>query len=199
MDSKINNMNKASLIDNFERKGVTLTQEEKKLILSSFQTVYVKKKDYLLTAGAVCDFEAFVVQGCFKEYCLDEKGEEHIIHFSIEDWWLADLESYNYERPSKIFIQALEDSEVLLIKKERKEALYDEIPVLEKIYRRMTQQECIALQRRIVNKLSMDATAEYEDFCKRYPSLVQRLTNIQIASYLGISQEFLSKIRSKKK
>lgn len=192
-------MNKASLIDNFERKGVPLTTEDKRTILASFTTQSIKKKEFLLIAGEVCDFEAFVVKGCFKEYCLDEKGVEHIIHFSIEDWWLADLESYNSDQPSKIYIQALEDSEILLIKKERKEALYEEVPSLEKIYRRMTQQECVALQRRIVNKLSMNASDEYEDFCIRYPSLVQRLTNIQIASYLGISQEFLSKIRSKNK
>lgn len=192
-------MNKASLIDNFERKGVPLSLPEKEIILSAFTTVHVKKKEYLLRAGEICDFEAYVIKGCFKEYCLDEKGDEHIIHFSIEDWWLADLESYNYDKPSTLFIQALEDSEILIIKKERKEALYDQVPSLEKIYRRMTQQECVALQRRIVNKLSMNASDEYEDFCTRYPSLVQRLTNIQIASYLGISQEFLSKIRSKKK
>ncbi|MCC9041419.1 Crp/Fnr family transcriptional regulator [Myroides sp. M-43] len=192
-------MDKASLIDNFERKGVILTTEEKELILASFQTVHVKKKDYLLKAGEVCDFEAFVIQGCFKKYCLDDKGDEHIIHFSIEDWWISDLESYNNGLPSRTSIQALEDSEILFITKEVKEALYDQVSGLERIYRRMTQQECAALQRRIINKLSMNATEEYEYFCNRYPSLLKRLTNIQIASYLGISQEFLSKIRSKKK
>lgn len=192
-------MNKASLIDNYERKGVTLSQKEKDIIFSAFKTVHVKKKEYLLKAGEVCDFEAFVIQGCFKKYCLDDKGDERIIHFSIEDWWIADLESYNTNEPSRTSIQALEDSEILYITKERKEALYEEIPILERIYRRMTQQECAALQRRIINKLSLNATEEYEYFCIRYPTLLQRLTNIQIASYLGISQEFLSKIRSKKK
>ncbi|MGL4584651.1 MAG: Crp/Fnr family transcriptional regulator [Flavobacterium sp.] len=192
-------MNKASLINNYERKGVILSQKEKDIIFSAFKTVLVKKKEYLLKTGEVCNFEAFVIQGCFKKYCLDDKGDEHIIHFSIEDWWISDLESYNTNEPSRTSIQALEDSEILYITKERKEALYEEIPRLERIYRRMAQQECAALQRRIINKLSLNATEEYEYFCMRYPSLPQRLTNIQIASYLGISQEFLSKIRSKKK
>lgn len=190
---------RASVIENFEKKGVALDEKERGIINSVFKTKLVSKKEYILTPGEICQFEAFVVQGCFKVYCLDEKGQEHIVHFSIEDWWLADLESYNYGKPSKLYIQALEDSEILIISKADKEALYDVIPALERIYRRMTQQECIALQRRIVNKLSMSATAEYEDFCSRYPDLVKRLSNIQIAAYLGISQEFLSKIRSRKK
>ncbi|MDM1451633.1 Crp/Fnr family transcriptional regulator [Myroides odoratimimus] len=192
-------MNRASLIDNFERKGVVLTPQEKERILASFNTVYLKKKDQLLVAGEVCNFQAFVVTGCCKVYFLDSTGQEHIIYFAIEDWWLADLESYHLGIPSKFYIQAIEDCELLMITKEVKEPLYKEIPVLERIYRLMLGQECVALQRRIVNKLSMDATAEYDDFCKRYPSLLSRLTNIQIASYLGISQEFLSKIKSKKK
>lgn len=192
-------MNRASLIDNLERKGVELTEKERELILASFDTLHIKKKEYLLKAGEVCDFQAFVVTGCCKVYFLDSQGQEHIIYFAVEDWWLADLESYHSNIPSKFYIQALEDCEILRIKKEVKEPLYKNIPVLERIYRIMLGQECVALQRRIINKLTMDAAMEYEDFCKRYPSLLQRLTNIQIASYLGISQEFLSKIRSKKK
>lgn len=192
-------MERALLIDNLERKGVELTNYEKELILTSFETVKLKKKEYLLKAGEVCDFQAFVVTGCCKVYILDSQGQEHIIYFAVEDWWLADLESYHTNSPSKFYIQALEDCELLCVSREVKEPLYSKIPVLERIYRLMLGQECVALQRRIINKLTMDAATEYEDFCKRYPSLLQRLTNIQIASYLGISQEFLSKIRSKKK
>lgn len=191
-------MKRACIIENFEQKGVVLDDNSKEIINTTFKTKLVSKREYILTPGEICQFEAFVVQGCFKVYCLDEKGQEHIVHFSIEDWWLADLESYNYNKPSKLYIQALEDSEILIISKSYKASLSDKIPELERIYRRMTQQECIALQRRIVNKLSMNATAEYEDFCSRYPELIKRLSNIQIAAYLGISQEFLSKIRSKK-
>ncbi|WP_286406055.1 Crp/Fnr family transcriptional regulator [Myroides marinus] len=192
-------MKRASLIDNLERKGVVLTDQERELILASFETIQFKKKEYLLKAGEVCDFQAFVITGCCKVYILDSQGQEHIIYFAVEDWWLADLESYHTNSPSKFYIQALEDCEVLRISRDVKEPLYDKIPALERIYRVMLGQECVALQRRIINKLTMDAAMEYEDFCKRYPSLLQRLTNIQIASYLGISQEFLSKIRSKKK
>lgn len=192
-------MKRASIIDNFERKGITFEEKEKQLILASFQTIHLKKKEYILNAGEVCGFQAFVVKGCCKVYFLDNQGQEHIIYFAVEDWWLADLESYHFSLPSKFYIQAIEDCELLWISKEVKEPLYKEIPVLERVYRLMLGQECIALQRRIMNKLSMDATTEYEDFCKRYPSLLKRLTNIQIASYLGISQEFLSKIRSKKR
>jgi len=191
-------MTKACLISNFEKKGVALSNVEREIIMNTFQTKLLKKKEYLLEAGTICDFEAFVVQGCFRVFCVDETGEEHIVHFSIEDWWLADLESYNFNKPSKLYIQALEDSEILIIHKKDKEELYTKVAPLERIYRIMTQQECVALQRRIVNELSMTGAQKYDDFCERYPLLVQRLTNIQIASYLGITQEFLSKIRKKR-
>ncbi|MTH29627.1 cyclic nucleotide-binding domain-containing protein [Myroides pelagicus] len=192
-------MVRASLIANLEKKGVVLSEDEKALVLTSFETVYLKKREYLLEEGEVCDFEVFVVSGCCKAYFIDDRGQDHIIYFAVEDWWLADLESYHLGTPTRYYIQALEDSEILRIPKIVKEPLYEKIPALERIYRLTLQQECVALQRRINNKLSMDAAMEYDDFCNRYPSLVQRLTNIQIASYLGISQEFLSKIRRRNK
>lgn len=187
---------RASLLKNI-KKYISLTNEEEKNLKESFQTVYVPKKTHLLEAGKICDFEAFVVSGCFRVYILDEKGQEHVLYFAIEDWWLADLDSYNHEKPSLLYMEALEDSEVLWIPKNRKEALYDEIKEFECMFRKMTQVQCVALQRRIIQNLSMNAEERYIDFCTRYPKIRARLTNLHIAAYLGISAEFLSKIRKK--
>lgn len=187
---------RASLLENI-KNYISLSYQEEELLKKSFQTVHVPKKTYLLEAGKVCDFEAFVVSGCFRIYLLDEKGQEYILYFAVEDWWLADLDSYNLEKPSLLYIEALEDSEVLWIPKHKKEALYGEIKEFERMFRMMTQRQCVALQRRIIQNLSMNAEERYVDFCVRYPKMRARLTNLQVAAYLGISHEFLSKIRRK--
>ena len=119
------------------------------------------------------------------------------MYFAIEDWWVADVDSFTNSKPSQLNIQALENSEVLLISKQNKEKLYQEIPEIEKLFRIMSQKNLVALQRRMIDNLSKTADQRYLDFLAKYPKITQRLSNIQIAAYLGVSPEFVSKIRRK--
>lgn len=151
----------------------------------------------MLCEGEVCTFEGFVTKGLFKVYHIDRNGFEQILYFAGEDWWITDIDSFTNEKPSSLFIEALEDSEVLLISKKKKELAYDRLPKIEKLFRVMTQKTHVALQRRMIDNLSKTAYQRYLDFIEKYPTLYNRLTNLQMAAYLGISHEFLSKIRRK--
>ena len=178
-------------------KHITLTEKELTEFCDLFQKKVVKKKTFLLREGELCKFEGFVTKGLFRVYHIDQNGFEQILYFAPENWWITDMDSFTNEIPSKLFIEAIEDSEVLLISKKDKELAYNNIQKIEKLFRVMTQKTHIALQRRMIYNLSKTADQRYIDFIEKYPQLFQRLTNLQIAAYLGISHEFLSKIRKK--
>ncbi|SNR54580.1 cAMP-binding domain of CRP or a regulatory subunit of cAMP-dependent protein kinases [Maribacter sedimenticola] len=187
---------KTSLI-NYILKHITLSTEELEGFCNLFNQKDVKKKYFLMREGEVCKFEGFVTKGLFRVYHIDSNGFEQVLYFAQENWWITDIDSFTNETPSQLYIQALEDSEVLLISKKDKEFAYNNIPKIEKLFRIMTQKTHIALQQRMIDNLSKTADQRYLDFIEKYPNLFQRLTNLQIAAYLGISHEFLSKIRRK--
>ena len=176
---------------------ITLSKKELESFCSLFNQKEVRKKHFLMQEGEICKFEGFVTKGLFRVYHIDSNGFEQVLYFAQESWWITDIDSFTNEKPSQLYIQALEDSEVLLISKKDKEFAYNNIPKIEKLFRVMTQKTHIALQRRIIDNLSKTADRRYIDFIEKYPNLFQRLTNLQIAAYLGISHEFLSKIRRK--
>jgi len=178
-------------------KHISLSNKETEQFCDLFKPHLIKKKDFILREGDICKFEAFVTKGLFRVYHIDQNGFEQVLYFAMEDWWITDMDSFTNQRPSQLFIEALEDSEVLLISKKDKEFAYENIPTIEKLFRIMTQKTHIALQRRMIDNLSKTADQRYIDFIEKYPGLSQRLSNIQIAAYLGISHEFLSKIRKK--
>ena len=178
-------------------KHINLSDAEFERFSSLFQTETIKKKQFLLQEGEVCKFEGYVTKGLFRVYHIDQDGFEQILYFAIENWWITDIDSFTNKKPSQLFIEALEDSEVLLISKKDKEFAYENLPKIEKLFRVMTQKTHVALQRRMIDNLSKTADQRYTDFIEKYPQLFQRLTNLQIAAYLGISHEFLSKIRKK--
>eukprot|EP01093_Parvamoeba_rugata_P017904 TRINITY_DN7416_c0_g1_i1.p2 TRINITY_DN7416_c0_g1~~TRINITY_DN7416_c0_g1_i1.p2 ORF type:complete len:193 (+),score=28.73 TRINITY_DN7416_c0_g1_i1:875-1453(+) len=176
---------------------ITLSKKELDSFCSLFNQKEVHKKNFLLREGEICKFEGFVINGLFRVYHIDSNGFEQVLYFAQESWWITDIDSFTNEKPSQLYIQALEDSEVLLISKKDKEFAYNNIPKIEKLFRVMTQKTHIALQRRMIDNLSKTADQRYMDFIEKYPNLFQQLTNVQIAAYLGISHEFLSKIRRK--
>jgi len=178
-------------------KHITLSKKELDNFCNLFNQKEVQKKHFLMREGDICKFEGFVTKGLFRVYHIDSNGFEQVLYFAQENWWITDIDSFTNETPSQLYIQALEDSEVLLISKKDKEFAYINIPKIEKLFRVMTQKTHIALQRRIIDNLSKTADQRYIDFIQKYPTLFQRLTNVQIAAYLGISHEFLSKIRRK--
>jgi len=178
-------------------KHITLSTKELENFCILFNQKDVKKKQFLMREGEVCKFEGFVTKGLFRVFHIDSNGFEQVLYFAQENWWITDIDSFTNETPTQLYIQALEDSQVLLISKKDKELAYINIPKIEKLFRIMTQKTHIALQQRMIDNLSKTADQRYVDFIQKYPNLFQRLTNVQIAAYLGISHEFLSKIRRK--
>ena len=176
---------------------ISLTESEMDEFCNLFHNKSIKKKSFLLAEGEVCKFEGFVTKGLFRVYHIDADGFEQVLYFAIENWWITDIDSFTNQAPSQLFIEALEDSEVLLITKKDKEFAYTNLPEIEKLFRVMTQKTHVALKRRMIDNLSKTADQRYLDFIEKYPQLFQRLSNLQIAAYLGISHEFLSKIRRK--
>ncbi len=176
-------------------KRITLTDEEFARCTAFFVSRKVRKKQFLLQEGNVCTHIAFVTSGCLRAYTIDRKGEEHIIQFAIEDWWISDLHSFLSGSPATYNIDALEDSEVLLLEKESRDKLLDAVPKLERYFRLLQEANYVASHKRINDSLSASAEERYVTFLKTYPALVERVPQSQIASYLGITPQSLSRIR----
>jgi CRP-like cAMP-binding protein len=185
------------LLRNNIAKHLSLPEAELQQFYDLFEHKDFKRKSYFLSEGQICGYEGFVLKGLFRVFHLDSNGVEQILYFAPEDWWIADIDSFYNQKPSDLFIEALEDSEVLLISQKNKYLAYERFPAIEKLFRIMTQKTHVALQRRMIDNLSKNADQRYLDFIDKYPNLFNRLSNKQIAAYLGISHEFLSKIRNK--
>jgi CRP-like cAMP-binding protein len=175
---------------------ITLTPEEEEYFTSLLKVKKLKKKQYLLQEGDIARHEYFVNKGCLRTYTIDEKGQEHVIQFAIEDWWIGDMYSFLTQTPAKYTIDALEDSEVCCLEKNALEELYVKIPKFEKFFRHLLQNAFISLQERVVGNLSQPADERYCTFITKYSDMEKRLPLKQIASYLGITPESLSRIRS---
>ncbi len=183
------------LIANIQR-FLPLTDEEKYMILSIMHPKKIRKRQYLLQEGDVSKYSAFVLSGCLRCYFVDQNGFEHILQFAIEDWWITDMMSYASGKESRLNIDALEDSEVLLLTREDQLALFERCPKFEKYFRIITENGMISNQQRLLDNLSLPAIERYKNFVQKYPLFMQRIPQTQIAAYLGITPEFLSKIRS---
>lgn len=185
-------------IDRSISRYVAFSQEELEAFNSLLHYLRVPKKTILLREGEKCDFEAFVVKGCVRKYYIDENGHEVILQFAIEDAWVSDISFSIYEdKPSRIFIETLEDSEFLQFSPDTKEALFLKAPRFERAFRILLQRHLAITQNRLVNTISKTAMEKYLEFLEHYPTLPQRVAQHYIASYLGISAEFLSKTRAK--
>lgn len=182
------------LYDNISRY-IELSEDEFSQFSAPFQLKNFKRKETVLKEGDYCLFEGFVLNGCFKIYYLNESGSEQTLYFAVEGWWITDIDSLLNNVPSILNIEALMDSEVLMISKKDKEELYETMPQIEKLFRIMNQRSSVALQRRILSLTGKTADKRYLEFLDKYPGLEQKLTQQQVASYLGITHEFLSKIR----
>ena len=185
-------------IDRSISRYVAFSQEELEAFNSLLYYRRVPKKTILLREGEKCDFEAFVVKGCVRKYYIDENGHEVILQFAVEDAWVSDISFSIYEdKPSRIFIETLEDCEFLQFSHETKETLFLKAPRFERAFRILLQRHLAITQNRLVNTISKTAMEKYLEFLEHYPTLPQRVAQHYIASYLGISAEFLSKTRAK--
>jgi CRP-like cAMP-binding protein len=177
-------------------KYITLSDEDIAIIESLFSYRKFRKRQYILQEGDINRYETYIIKGITRTYEVDEKGQEHIIQFGLEDWWIGDLYSFLTETPSKYNIDCLEDTEVLQITKPDLELLYEKVPKMERHFRIMIQNAFIATTRRLSATLIKSAAERYEEFIEKYPHIEQRVPNHQVASFLGIAPQSLSRIRS---
>ncbi len=178
------------------KSRVDLTNDEVRTILAHIQVRTYLKGQYIVQQGDICRFESFVLSGCAKTFFSDSDGNEHVVMFAVEDWWTADLGSFITQQPADYNVQCLEKTVVAQISYEGLEKLYAEVPKLERFFRIIMQNAYVASQKRVVRNLSMPARERYLLFKKQYPSIEQRVPQYLIASYLGITKQFLSKIRA---
>ncbi|GAB3921559.1 Crp/Fnr family transcriptional regulator [Larkinella terrae] len=179
-------------------KKIPLTDDEFTLASAHFTVRRLKKRQFLLQQGDVCRYESFVVSGCLKSYHTDDQGVDHILRFSVEDHWAGDLDSFINSTPSSFNIEALEPVTLLVIDKPSLDQLYQRVPKLETFFRLLNQNALIATSQRVIKNLSVPASERYQLFLKANPQLVQRIPLKDIASYLGITPVFLSKLRREK-
>ncbi len=184
------------ILQNINRH-IQLDKTETEFFLSLLQTKKLKRKEFLLRQGDICKTENFITKGCLRIYTVDDNGFEHIIMFGIEDWWVGDLFSFLTQSPAIYYIDALEDTKLLQITKANLDKLYKRVPKFERFFRIILQNAFISQQNRINQNLSFTAEQRFLDFRKRYPHLEQRISQKQIAAYLGITPVFLSMLRKK--
>ncbi len=181
---------------NYISKIVTLTDQEITFLTSQVTSRKYLKGQYILQQGDVNKSICFVVSGCTKMFYVDTEGQEHILMFSVEDWWTSDLGSFISQTPSDFNVQCIEDTECIIFSHTNMEETYAQIPKLERLFRKTIEKAFVASQKRIVRNFSMSAKERYLIFRDSYPEIEQRIPQYMVASYLGITKEFLSKIKS---
>jgi CRP-like cAMP-binding protein len=184
-------------INAYVLKCVSLSAWELEYFNSILQYKVIPKKTMLLQAGNICNFEAYVIKGCIREYYIDNHGAELTLQFAIEDWWVSDITSFEDQKVSSMYIETLEDCALLMLSRQSKERLLAEVPKLERMFRLMIQRHLSTVQSRLFRTVTFSAMEKYLEFIKRYPTIPQRVPQHYIASYLGISPEFLSKLRTR--
>jgi CRP-like cAMP-binding protein len=183
------------LLSNVSRY-IQLSEAEKEIFFSYLQPKHIKRKQFILNEGEVCKYSVFVNVGCLRGFTVDKNGIEHVLSFAPADWWIADMYSLLSQKPGILNIEALEDTEAVLLSKINQEKLYHEIPKFERFFRILTEKSLVANQQRVVDNMSLTAEERYSIFCKRYPTLIDHLPQKQIASYIGVTPEFFSRMRS---
>jgi CRP-like cAMP-binding protein len=179
-------------------RHIDLTPMELECLRSQYKPQKIMRREYLLTTGDRCKYDYFITKGCVRSYFTDESDKEHNLMFAVEGWWTGNLHSFITRTPSLYTVEALEDTEVLKISKPNLEILYQKVPKVERFFRIMFQNNLIAQQYRLMNYISGTALERYAYFTHRYPGLDQRIPQKHIASYLGVSPAYLSRLRGKK-
>jgi CRP-like cAMP-binding protein len=182
------------ILENISRH-IDLTEDEADYFISLLKQRTLRRREFLLKSGDIARHETFVVKGLLRAYTVDKSGYEHVAMFASEGWWISDLYSFLTQTPGSQNIDALEDSEVLQIEKRDLEKLYLEVPKFDRFFRILLQNAFVANQQRILASISQTAEEQYLAFVKKYPSLEQRVPQHQVASYLGITPETISRIR----
>ena len=187
-------MSTDNIIDHV-RSFVPLSPGEAETILGLVKVRRYLKGQFVVQAGDVCQEQSFVNKGCLKSFRVDENGKEHVVSFAVENWWTGDLGSFIAQSAADYNVQCLEDCELVQFRFSIMEQLYREVPVMERFFRLLLQRSYVAAQRRVVDRMSIPAKELFLQFMEKYPDLHHRVPLYLIASYLGITPQFLSKIR----
>lgn len=182
-------------LTNYFQQFLPFTDDEAHMVEERTTTRSVKRRQMILQPGFVCRHYTFVVEGCFRMYGVDEKGKEHNIQFAAAGDWIADIGSFHTQKNSRLFIEALEPSVVFQLEQQDLYFLYTNIPKLDRIFKVIIENKYVELQNHVLQNISSSAQQRYISFLDQYPHLANRLPNVHIASYLGITPEFLSKVR----
>lgn len=176
---------------------VHLTPEEQGLFLSKTETLFVKSKTIVQTPNKVATEIYFVNHGLLRSFSVTDGIVEHVLQFACEGWWIADMYSFISEKKGNLFIEVFEDSEVVVLNKENRNLLYEKIPKLERFFRILAENSLVTHQERLIDNLSITAEERFDKFCKKYPTLIQKVPQKHIASYIGVTPEFFSKMKAK--
>lgn len=178
------------------KKHIHLSEAEGDLIEHTWRRVKLAKKEFLFERGEVTKDAALIISGCLRSFSLDENGFEHIMQFAPSNWWITDMYSFISQKPGDLSVQAIMDSEVVLLSRKDQLMLFDQIPALERYFRILTENSLVAYRQRLIDNLSLSAKQRYANFCQTFPTLINDIPQKLIAAYIGVTPEFLSKMRS---
>ncbi len=185
------------LLENIERRNVRLSETETAIVKSLFIHRHFRKHQYLLQEGQISTNEYFINRGLTRTYRVDEQGYEHILQFSPEEWWAGDLASFFDGTPSLYNVDCIEPTDVLGITKQDLETLFEEVPKMNVYFRVLYERSIVSYNNRLTSTMTKSASERYYEFVERYPQVEQRVPNHQIASFLGITPQSLSRIRKR--
>ncbi len=185
------------IIKNISR-FIDLTDEEKEIFISHLRIVKVKKKQFIVQPDFVCQYRSYVLKGALQTYLVTNEGQEHIIALSVEDWWTSDFASYITQEPATLFVEAIEDSTIIQLSYKDEQELYEQVPKFERFFRLQVERSGVSIQKRMLWSISKTAEERYDELINRQPQFLQRFPQYVIASYLGMTTQFLSKIRNQK-
>lgn len=178
-------------------KHIVLSPDEQTYFVSLLEQKKLRAKKLLLREGDVCKHSSFITTGCLRGYTVDKNGFEHVLTFAPKGWWIADMYSLLSQKPGTLTIEAMKDSELLLLSRKNQERLYDQVPKFERFFRIISENSLVAYQQRLMDNLSLTAQERYLKFCTTYPGLTDELPQKQVAAYIGVTPEFLSKMKRK--
>lgn len=186
------------LIANYIQKYVQLLPEEVEVFCNSFKETKIKKRQFIVQPDFTAKYRNYIVDGAFRSYVVGDNGEDHTITFAINDWWITDYNSYIFQQPATMFVVALEDSLILQLDFKTEQELKRMNPKFETFFRIIAERSVAFYQRRLITNLTKTAEERYQEFDEKYPAIVQRVPQYALASFLGMTTEYLSKLRNKR-
>ncbi len=183
------------LIENIRRR-CSITDGEAEIIMSKVEKRTFKRKEKFLEPSEIANRAVFIVDGCMRSYSIDSQGDEHVLQFAPANWWVTDMYSFISSKPSLLHVDAIIETDAYLLTRANQIALFDLVPSVERYFRILTENALVANQQRLLDGMSLTAKDRYLNFCKIYPGLINELPQKQIASFIGVTPEFLSKMKN---